>query len=150
LGHIAYKVYNLIVVPHAFFPKRTPQLQGRNEVRWRPVLQASLAPPCLNLKSFGSKCTSSKKVLVTLLGLFSARGIVPPFPSLLPCPACNCFGIITNNSVGTTSVAAQQLLTYCPDRLTRFRVQYRQSRQIQTEHSLLLIKWPTFEVSRLE
>ena len=53
----------------------------------------SLAPPCSNLRSFGSKCTVLKKVLVILLGLFGAprndsappwwfgaRGIVPPFP----------------------------------------------------------------------
>ena len=29
---------------------------------------ASLAPPCLSLSSFGSKCAALKKVLVTLLG----------------------------------------------------------------------------------
>jgi len=46
--------------------------QGRNEVRWRPGQEASLAPPCSNLRSFGSKCTMLKKVLVTLLGLFGA------------------------------------------------------------------------------
>jgi len=46
--------------------------QGRNEIRWRPGHEASLAPPCSNLRSFGSKCTVLKKVLVTLLGLFSA------------------------------------------------------------------------------
>jgi len=34
--------------------------------------QLSLAPPCSNLRSFGSKCTVLKKVLVTLLGLGSA------------------------------------------------------------------------------
>jgi len=75
LGHTAYRVYNLIVVPYTFFPKRTPQLQGRNEVRWCPGQQTSLAPACLNLKSFGSKCTASKKVLVTLLGLFGAPAV---------------------------------------------------------------------------
>jgi len=45
--------------------------QGRNVVRWRPGQEASLAPSCSNLNSFGSKCTVLKKVLVTLLGLFS-------------------------------------------------------------------------------
>ena len=44
--------------------------QGRNEVRWRPGQEASLAPPCSNLRSFGSKCTALQKVLVTLLGHF--------------------------------------------------------------------------------
>jgi len=32
-------------------------MQGRNEVRWRPGQEASLALPCSNLRSFGSKCT---------------------------------------------------------------------------------------------
>jgi len=63
-------------------------VQRGNEVRWRPRQEASLAPPCLNLRSFGSKCTVLKKVLMTLLGLFGppqwfgARGFVPPAPSL--------------------------------------------------------------------
>jgi len=43
---------------------------GRNEMRWRPGQEASLTPPCSNLRSFGTKCTVLKKVLVTLLGLF--------------------------------------------------------------------------------
>ena len=43
--------------------------QERNEVRWCPGQEASLAPPCSNLRSFGSKCTILKKVLSTLLGL---------------------------------------------------------------------------------
>ena len=46
--------------------------QGRNEVRGRPVPEASLAPSCSNLRSFGSKCTGLKEVLVTLLGVFGA------------------------------------------------------------------------------
>ena len=46
--------------------------QGRNEVRWRPGQEASLAPPCSNLRSFGSKFTVLKTVIVTLLGLFGA------------------------------------------------------------------------------
>ena len=43
----------------------------------------SLAPPCSNLRSFGSKCTVLKKVLVTLLWLFPPaviRETVPPCP----------------------------------------------------------------------
>jgi len=44
--------------------------QGRNEVRRSPRQEASVAPPCSNLRSFGSKFTVLKKVLVKLLGLF--------------------------------------------------------------------------------
>ena len=58
-------------------------MQGRNEVRWRPGQETSSAPPCSNLRSFGSNCTVFKKVLVRLFGLLaplSARGIVPPCP----------------------------------------------------------------------
>ena len=51
---------------------RSTQIQGHNEVRWRPGQETSLAPPFSNLRPFGSKCTVLKKVLVTLLGLFSA------------------------------------------------------------------------------
>jgi len=69
--------------------------QGRNEVRWRPGHEASLAHPYSNLRSFGSKCTVLKKIFVKLLGLFGAfavvwrppqwfgaRGIVRPFAPL--------------------------------------------------------------------
>ena len=42
---------------------------------WRPHVRT--------WRSFGSKCTVMKKVHVTLLGLFGAQGIVPPFPSLV-------------------------------------------------------------------
>jgi len=45
---------------------------GRNEVRWRPGQEASLAPPCLSLSSFGSKFTVLKKVLATFLGLLGS------------------------------------------------------------------------------
>jgi len=31
--------------------------QGRNEVRWRPGQEVSLAHPCSKLSSFGNKCT---------------------------------------------------------------------------------------------
>ena len=47
--------------------------QGRKEVRWRPGQKPNLAPPCSNLRSFASKCTVLKKVLVTLLGLFDSH-----------------------------------------------------------------------------
>ena len=44
-------------------------VQERNEVRWRPGKETSLAPPCSNLRSFGSKCrpTVLKKVVMTFL-----------------------------------------------------------------------------------
>jgi len=48
-------------------------MQGRSEVRWRPEQEASLTPPCSNLRSFVSRFTVLKKILVTLLGLFGAR-----------------------------------------------------------------------------
>ena len=64
-------------------------VQGRTEVRWRPGQETSLAPPCLNLRSFRSKRVVMKKLLETLLVLFgaslwfSARGVAPPFVSPL-------------------------------------------------------------------
>ena len=77
----------------ARFLRLLPQQQGRNEIRWRPGQEASVAPPCSNPRSSGSKCTVLKNVFVTLLGLygaphsdwapplrFGARGIVPPLP----------------------------------------------------------------------
>jgi len=50
--------------------------KGRTEVRYRPGPETILAPPCSNLKSFGSKCSALQKKLATLLGLFGAWGIV--------------------------------------------------------------------------
>jgi len=38
--------------------------------RWRPKQEASLTPPCSNLRSHGRKCSVLKKVLATLLGVF--------------------------------------------------------------------------------
>jgi len=62
--------------------------QGRNEVRWRPGQEASLAPPCSNLRSFGSKSTVLKKVLATLLGLFGPPTAVSRRPgNYVPLPA---------------------------------------------------------------
>ena len=67
-----------------------PRNQGRNEVRCRPGQEASLAPPCSNLRSFGSKYTVLKKVLATLLAFrrhsqsLGARGFGPL--SLRSCP----------------------------------------------------------------
>ena len=64
---------------------------GRTEVTWRPRKETSLAPPCSNLRSFGSKCNVLKKKIATFLELFGApywigsRGIMPPLTSSL-CP----------------------------------------------------------------
>jgi len=64
---------------------KTHHTQGRNEARWRPGQEASLAPSCSNLWSFRSKCSVLKKVLVTWLRLFGGHtvirspGIVFPF-----------------------------------------------------------------------
>ena len=38
-----------------------------------------LAAPCLNLRSFGIKCTVLKKVLVNLMGLFGALAVIRRF-----------------------------------------------------------------------
>jgi len=46
-------------------------LQGRNEVRWRPGQEASLAPPCSNLRFFESKCTILKRKYLWLCWDFS-------------------------------------------------------------------------------
>jgi len=48
-------------------------VQRRNEVRWRLGKETSLAPPCSNLRSFGSKFIVLKKVFMTLLWLFGPR-----------------------------------------------------------------------------
>jgi len=98
--------------------------QGRNEVRWRPGQEASLAPSCSKLRSFGSKFTVLKKVPVTLLELFgvprseSAPGNCAPLAPLFtplsvvllrnhsnvstprnvrPCPPCG-YAITTNHA----------------------------------------------------
>jgi len=57
-----------------------PSLPGRNEVRWRPRQEASRAPQCSNLRSFGSKYIALKKVVVTILGLFGVprSALAPP------------------------------------------------------------------------
>jgi len=59
-----YEVWSLLKV------SACPLNQGRNEVSWRPGQEASLVPPYSNLRSFRSKCTVLKKVIVILLGLF--------------------------------------------------------------------------------
>jgi len=60
--------------------------QGRNEARWRPGLETGWALPRSNLRSFVSKCTLLKKVLLPFRRppqSFGARRIV--LPSLRPC-----------------------------------------------------------------
>ena len=88
--------------------------QGRNEVRWRPGQEASLAPPCSNLSSFESKFIALKKVLVTFVGLFGAPAMISrpvltrrpgncaPFAPPCYAPATTTWSIKerNNNSVG--------------------------------------------------
>jgi len=68
------------------------QCQGRNEVRWRPGQEASLAPPWSNLRSFGGKFTALKEALVIFWGLLDApAGIRRPHSDSAPgelCPPC--------------------------------------------------------------
>jgi len=52
--------------------ERSHAIQGRNEVKWRSGQETSLAPPLSNLRSFGSKLSVLKNVLVTLLRLSGA------------------------------------------------------------------------------
>ena len=59
--------------PHA--TRRGRFSQERNEVRWRLEQEASLAPPCSNLRSFGSKYTLLNKVLATFLGLLAPPAV---------------------------------------------------------------------------
>jgi len=59
--------------------------QGRTEVRWRTGQETGLAPPCSNLRSFGSKCTVLKKLHATCWD-FSAAPMIRP-PGIVPlCP----------------------------------------------------------------
>ena len=61
--------------------------QVRNKIRWRPWQITDLAPPCSNLRSFGSKSTVLKNVLVTLLGLFGSPRSDSALGELCaPCP----------------------------------------------------------------
>ena len=70
---------------------------GCNEIRWRPEQETSLAPLCSSLRFFGSKCTVLKTVLVTLLGLFGARGIVPSLPPVVT-PWCSVMLLLCSRS----------------------------------------------------
>ena len=53
--------------------------QGHTEDRWRSGKETRLSLPCSNLRSFGSKCTALKDVLVTLLVTFRC-------PPVMWCP----------------------------------------------------------------
>jgi len=101
---------------------------GRNEARWRPGQEASLAPPYSNLRSFGSKRTVLKKVLLIMLGLFGARGIMPPSPpSLRPC--------LRHHAFGATSFC-------CSDKNTW--QSFKNQPPIAPEQLLYLLKIPAF------
>jgi len=66
--------------------------QGRNEVRCHPGQEASLAPPCSNLRSFGSKPTVLKKYLWHRLDISAPPAVIRrPHIGLAPwkvCPPC--------------------------------------------------------------
>jgi len=65
--------------------------QRRIGIRWRPGQEASLAPPCSNLRSFGSKYTVLKKVAYLWHcwdfrrppQWFGSQKIASPLPSLV-------------------------------------------------------------------
>jgi len=59
------------VMSRAFVAECCSHRQERDKVRWLPGQEASLAPPCSNLRFLQSKCTVLKKVLV-ILWTFSA------------------------------------------------------------------------------
>jgi len=67
-------------------------------------------------------------------------------------PACEFFRTTTNKRFGTTGVAyTQQLLTDCPDRLTRSGVQNRPSRKMQNKILFAtMIESPTVAVFGLK
>ena len=80
-----------VVLPHksewmGFLTELISRLTGRNEVRWRPGQDTSLAPPFSNLRSSGSKCTVLKNVRVTLLGFFGAPRVIRRTVNCAPLP----------------------------------------------------------------
>ena len=121
-------------------------MQGRNEVRWRPGQEESLAPPCSKLRSFGSKCSVWKKVLVTLLGLFGAlrSDLAPPYwlisasGELRP-PLCLCVRLLYSRNKLTlrhkieptwSSIKIQWFFcyftqTFCHKKLKRYKLTCR-------------------------
>jgi len=66
------RILTQVQAPEMGFLRSHGVTQGCIDVRWHPGQEASLAPPCSNLRSFGSKSTVLKKTLATLLGLFGA------------------------------------------------------------------------------
>jgi len=101
-------------------------VQGRNEVRWRPGQETSLAPPCSNLRPFGSKCTVLKTVLMTLWLFvppqwFGTRGIVPPCPLSLRLWWCATkIGKIPK----IINVSIPNVMTFYSMNICNFRTQY--------------------------
>jgi len=84
----------LLCVPcfaHPWFKRIWPE-QGRNEVRWRPGHEASLAPPCSKLRSFEANVLCWRKYLwqcwdfsasaavIWRLQVTRRRGIASPCP----------------------------------------------------------------------
>jgi len=63
-----------------------PVQQRRNEVRWRPGQEASLAPPCSNLRSFENKYTVLKNALVILLRFSAPPAVIWRPGNEQPCP----------------------------------------------------------------
>jgi len=53
-----------------------PVQPRRSEVRWRPGQEATLTPPCSNLRSFGSQCIALKKAHVILLGFLAPLVVI--------------------------------------------------------------------------
>jgi len=97
--------------------------QGRNEARWRPGQEASLAPPCSNLRSFGSKSIYFiEETTCDIVGTFRhppaairRLGNCVPSPPLVtppghaanadPCPSPASYGVKSLSAVNKTSIA---------------------------------------------
>ena len=71
----------------------TRYAQGRKEIKWRPGQEASLAPPCSNLRSVGIKCTVLNKVLVQFWDFSAPTAVMrSPHSDSTPgelCPTCH-------------------------------------------------------------
>ena len=101
-------------------------VQGRNEARWRLGQETSLAPPCSNLRPFGSKCTVLKKVLMTLWLFgppqwFGTRGIVPPCPLSLRLWWC---AIKIRKIPKIINFSIPNVMTFYSMNICNFRTQY--------------------------
>ena len=103
-------------------------VQGRNEVKWCLGKETSLAPPCSNLRSFGSKCTVLKNVFLTLLwpfGLpqwFGTRGIVPPWP---PRYVSGVMQQKSENFPKVNKFSSPNVMNFYSMNIWNFRTQYR-------------------------